>query len=198
MNQDVFQIYHRGFLGKVIANDSPESDTSAILKKLKNIQFNPNVFVKEIKNPIFNQDVEALYSHLSKSSVGTYNFDFHQKILSAFLDAFEAEDFFEWLDVQENSPQTTYLHSKFLIDTLKFLGGEKREMSFSTWESLLNATQQNGEWAPVIEKAMDVKKSLYLPEGASFNRFRDVAVVWCSRQGGINDMLNTLHILFGR
>jgi len=190
---EVYQVYQRGFLGKVIHIVKQTSETDDILRKLKNIQFNPQVFVKAEENPVFNEEVESLYASFIKGGPGLNNVDFHEKIIEAFIGAFGTVSAMEWLEIQQQSPKASYLHAKFLLDTLKFVSGGQREMALTSWESLLNSSTPDKDWADVLGYAKQMDKDF-----APITLVRDLAVRWCQQENGLSDMLYTLHILFGR
>lgn len=192
--ETVFQRYQRGFLGKRVVLVNQPNPTDEILKKMKNLQFNPKIFLKSETNPIFNEDIETLYAQHVNAGPGTNNIDFHEKILTAFIDAFGTPSFLEWLEVQQQSPTASYLHSKFLMDMIRFITGQNRQMAVSTWESLLNSATHDDDWEDVLAYTLAAEKEHYVKLGT----VRNVAVQWCQQQNGIYDMLVTLHILFGR
>ena len=191
-NADVFQVYRRGFLGQPIKEINKAPINSTIMKQLKNLQYNQTSFVMDEKNSVFNNDIEVLYSQHTKKSARTNTFDFHELILTAALSAFGTTKFIEWLEIQSKSPNVTYVHSKFLLDTLKFIETGKREMVLENWEPLLNSHALSGEYENIIDDALRLNKNVRIID------LKDVIRFWCGHPGGLTDLLTTLHILFGR
>jgi hypothetical protein len=191
-NAGVFQIYRRGFLGKPVQGAEKASINSTIMKQLKNLQYNQTAYLSDDKNHVYNEDVEVLYSQYCKKSVHTGSFEFHELILDAAIFAFGTDKFINWIDVQSKSPSATYIHSKFLLDTMRFIETGKREMVVENWEPLLNSHAISGEWEEVLDDAIALNKKIPITE------VRDVIRYWCQQPNGISDLLVTLHILFGR
>lgn len=191
-NAGVFQVYRRGFLGKPVQETNQVSLGSAVMKQLKNLQFNQTAFIADERNHIYNEDVEILYSQYTKRSARTGTFDFHELILQAAINAFGTSKFVEWLEMQSKSPNATHIHSKFLLDTLRFIETGKREMVLENWEPLLNSHALAGEWEDVLDEALALNKRMKIVE------VKDVIRYWCSQPNGLSDMLVTLHILFGK
>ncbi len=191
-NAGVFQIYRRGFLGKPIQENQKASVKSTIMKQLKNLQYNQTAHLVDEKNHIFNEDVEILYSQFTKKTARTGTFEFHELILQAALQAFGTNRFIEWLDIQSKSPNVTYLHSQFLLDTLLFIDTGKRSMVLENWEPLLNSHAISGEWFDVTNAAVEINKNYTMVN------LKDVIRHWCAKPGGVGDLMITLHILFGK
>lgn len=192
INSGVFQVYRRGFLGKPVQENQKASVNSTIMKQLKNLQYNQTAYLADEKNHIYNEDVELLYSQYTKKSARTGTFEFHELILEAALHAFGTDKFIEWIELQNKSPNATHIHSKFLLDTLRFIETGKREMVLENWEPLLNSHALAGEWEEVTDDAIALNKRLRIID------LRDVIRYWCAQPNGLSDMLVTLHILFGR
>ena len=191
-NPGVFQVYRRGFLGKPVQENQKASVKSTIMKQLNNLQYNLIAYLADEKNHIYNEDIEILYSQYTKKSARTGTFDFHELILQAAIAAFGTTKFIEWLDIQNKSPNITYLHSKFLLDTLKFIETGKREMVLENWEPLLNSHALSSEWEDVTKTAIELNERLRI------HNLKDVIRYWCGQPGGIGDLIVTLHILFGK
>lgn len=191
-NPVAFQLYRRGFLGKPVKDQEKASANSTIMRQLKNIQYNQTTFVSDEKNYIHNEDIETLYSQYTKKSARTGTFEFHELIIQAALNAFGTTNFLDWIRRQGSSPVSTYIHSKFLLDTLKFIETGKREMVLENWEPLLNSHAVSGEWEEITDDAEALNKRINIVN------LKDVVRQWCSHPYGIGDMLVTLHILFGK
>ncbi len=189
---NVFQVYRRGFLGKPVKDNQTASINSTVMKQLKNLQYNQTAYLADEKNHIYNEDVEVLYSQFNKGGYKTGTFDFHELILEAAIDAFGTDKFIEWISMQSKSPIATYTHSKFLLDTLRFIETGKREMVLENWEPLLNSHAISGEWEEINDDALRLNSRMKIVN------LRDVVRYWCQQPNGISDLIVTLHILFGK
>lgn len=198
--KDIFQRYRRGFYGKPIREINTESESSKLLRQLNNLQYNRKLFEVDEKTTIFNEAVEVLFAQQSKGIISTYTFEFHDSVIKAALSAFGTENFIAWLSLQEQSSMASAYHSKFLIDTLEFIQSGRREIVHESWEFILNSANPDDEWLNVIDKAKNVfgLSSQCIGSDSSTIMLRDVIVKWCSQPNGINDLLKTLHVLFGR
>lgn len=196
-DMDIFQQYHRGFLGKVIRDITPISHDNLLLKQMTNLQYNNPIYSLSDPNPVFNEQIEVLFSQLTKQDIKTTTFEFHEKILSVALTAFGTMDFMEWLEIQKQSNAASYYHARFLIDTMRFISTGKREMILETWEVVLNSSTPTQEWGDVLEAARELRKEVSNNQGSILN-LRDVVIRWCSQHNGIIDLIKTLHVLFGK
>lgn len=189
---DIFQHYHRGFLGrhvKVVAEQDPRAQ---LLKRLRNLQYNSNVFTVDDHDPIFNDEIETLYVQYVKNAVKGNSFEFHEQVLKAAARAFGTYSFLEWIEVQRSSSTANHLQSQFLLDTVRFIQTGKRNLMIETWEPILNNPHANDEWEDVLSAALQLTK--YIGSG----HLHEVLRAWCMQPSGIADLLKTLHVLFGR
>lgn len=81
------------------------------------------------------------------------------------------------------------LHYRFLQDTLEFIKTGKRGMSIHTWMSLLSVKEETLTKKVVAKTAYSMKSDLY----------RNVSVMqWLSHEGGLQDLVISLYIIFGK
>lgn len=189
------RVYPRGFLGAAVGIVA----TPAIRPheaRIKHHVYHPNMF--QVKRPTVevNQNVENAWSHFLRNSCSTMNFDFREKILLVALEAFGTTDFKSWVDTQFKGPSTGELHAKFIEDTLGFIVTGQRDMSLQNWEAVLTMADVETN----ITKHTELIKEFFIDPNtkAPVNfKLTDVLIRWCSQEGGIEDLVQTLHVLFG-
>ena len=184
------RLYPRGFLGATI-NPQTERTPEPFSGVKSQTQYQVNDKKHGGGGPPSNPHVEALYAEYVKKNPAWNSFEFRERILRTALEAFGLVSFESWYQSQHQSPACGDMHNEFLTDTLKFITTGQRRMHLMSWSSLLHMTDDGSAIGPVSEEAEQFFKNR--------NHFmlNDVIQVWCSRDGGLEDLLGTLHILFG-
>lgn len=215
--QDIV-LYPRGFLGFDIglAARDPSNNLDQILQAIK---FNKPVPKQDVI--VSNHDVDALWQEYVTGAKHVVASGFRDKILLAALRAFGTMDFGEWCAIQEMSPYFTDMHRRFLNDTFGFIATGNRAVSILSWQKLVEyqeATHKDREtrleheslfcegttWIekPTVDSAV-VRQSWPTPwiDGYEESRPRrelvSVLHFWCAKHGGLEDLIASLHILFG-
>jgi hypothetical protein len=198
-SNDTLRLYPRGFLGgnlkpQIESSPRPFDDVSHRHQYAATDYSSGNTTI--VPNP----DVEALYITYVKNSVNTGSPAFRSRILAVALNAFGTKNFLTWYLSQFSSPAAGDLHNRFLTDTIKFISTGVRDMPLENWAALLLITES----ADSIGKIPDTVKPFFgIRQDEPFNNARfniqltDVIQTWCSKEGGLEDLLGTLHILFG-
>ncbi len=193
-----FKIYPRGFLGAQLRER---------VERSQRLQENNNGFMpvkfSSFKKPNgvddINHEVESLYASYIKRSADSTSFEFRNKILHAALRAFGTPNFRFWFEAQFESPVLTDLHHRFLDDTLQFIRTGRRDQALETWAAIISISNNDDGAGKLSEEAMD----FFGISGGGVTRYpRDARIIgivqdWCSQPNGIEDLLGTLHILFG-
>lgn len=192
------RLFPRGFLGADIRPQiqrTPKPFADKVLLQT----FHVEDFKTVNKDLFANATIEALYAKYIKQSATTGDFAFREDILQAALAAFGTDNFEFWFASQHKSPACGDLHSRFLTDTLMFINEGRRDMSLETWASLLIITAENDPVGPMTEYAKNFfgMNSNRFSQGRQNTMVVDVLQKWCSQPGGMEDMLGTLHLLFG-
>lgn len=194
-----FKIYPRGFLGAIL---SPH------IHKSNNLQQNNNGFYTVVSRSItksdsvmdFNSHIASLNSEYIRGEPRCLSFGFRREILQCAITAFGTQDFENWYLQQHICPVAGDLHQKFLQDTLHFISEGRRDMCLENWAALLELSEQGG----ISKDIGDYAKAFFGIRNGVNNRYRqnnkllDVLQQWCARPNGIEDMLGSLSILFGR
>ena len=192
--ENKFRLYPRGFLGsKIMPQNIRTSDP--FFNKINHHQFNVasstmgGGAIDTSPNIPGNPFVEGLYTDYIKNIDRTTSFEFKVNILQVALAAFGTLDFKEWVEVQYKILQTGDNHSRFIKDTIQFIQTGRRDMSLETWHSLLKMTDEGNQIGDIPKEISE-----YIENN---NDLVEIIVDWCSKKNGLEDLLGTLHILFG-
>lgn len=191
------RLYPRGFLGADIkpqVQKTPKPFSDNVMRQT----FHVEDFKTAKKDLFANPAVEALYANYIRRSATTGDFAFREQILKAAMSAFGTMSFEFWFLSQYKSPACGDLHNRFLTDTLRFIREGNRELSLETWSALLVITGENDPVGPMSEyaKVFFGITSNY-GQGRQNTLLVDVLQQWCSHPNGMEDLLGTLHLLFG-
>lgn len=188
-------VYPRGFLGFNIGLPVEKRGANTA-KLLESVRFNREV--DETRLVISNKKIEELYLAMQTAQASTKSFDFRERILLVALHAFGTDSFLDWLILQEKSPYLSDVHRRFINDTLNFISTSERAMSVVTWKSFITVRELNGADAKPELKTRAFF-SITGPVDTKSERFslKTVLTNWVSQPGGFEDLLFTLHILFG-
>lgn len=187
------RLYPRGFIGGL-----PNPRLERVAKpdwigQLMSHQYSVNRYRPADNTTVANPDVETLYAAYMKQSGDVMSFDFRTKVLAVALKAFGTNDFPMWVAQQRTSPAAGERHRRFIHDMLRFIGGERRELSLDVWASLLTVETDGG----------NRNRDYFVEEWFAKNFFEntvkttDILQMWCTKHNGIEDLLVTLHLLFG-
>lgn len=193
-----FRMYPRGFLGGNL-NPQIERTPKAFGDPMAKQQYHVDNFKSGPSKIIANPYCESLYSQYIKQAVKTGSFEFRKQILLVALSSFGTNRFDEWFRIQYQSPAAGDMHNRFLLDTIKFIQTGRRDMALETWQALLLITDEGNRIGALPKEAKDFfgvsEAGVY--RNPQNNMLNDVLQTWCSRHGGLEDLLGTLHILFG-
>ena len=195
----VFKQYPRGFLGKPLAAQYVKKRT-ALQARQGNLNAVINVFQPQTNTLDPNPDVDSLYNEWIDRGAEVVNFDFREKVLIVAMDAFGTADFRRWYEAQLLSPVYGDLHGRFLEDTLQFIEIGQRTMSLQNWMALVNE-RDTGERQSVLGDKAKAFFGIPVPgfrDRRSQNEFLlPIIQQWNTHPSGFEDLLLTLHILFG-
>lgn len=190
-----FRIYPRGFLGASVGIDGSLSDRP-FMSQIQTHQYHPEMFQPPKMPKEVNNNVERLWQTVLDKQGIVGSFEFREKILQVAFEAFGTISFFDWIAVQLKGPSTGDMHIEFLKDTMKFIMTGKRKLSLHSWTDVLtlssitsNETVTEAEIASFFVNA-DTKQGMNI-------QLIDVIQRWCAQEGGFEDLVQTLHVLFG-
>jgi hypothetical protein len=191
-----FRLYPRGFLGKVLP---PRLVAKAKPYEVRvRTTTSVGIVTPQQNTADANPVVEVLYAQYIKRAAATMSFEFREKILIAALDAFGDKNFLSWFEAQLQSPAVGDVHLRFLDDTLRFIRTGRRTMSLETWSSFLQMNDAGERPTDLTDYANEYFVVRMGPRGdRSCCSLVNTIQEWLSQPGGVEDLLGTLHLLFG-
>jgi hypothetical protein len=198
-NAAPLKLYPRGFLGK------PLEARFSTKRRLGDSQYSGlpvsvKLVTQQMNSVDANPTVEALYGRWINRAPATTAFEFRKQVLNAALDAFGTDNFFYWYTAQAGSPAFGDLHRDFMEDTLHYIQTGQRKMCLENWQALLT-TDDSGERSEELSSAAKAFFGIKTPEeqwrSPQYRRLDEVIQKWCSQPTGFEDLLSTLHVLFG-
>ena len=204
-----FKIYPSGFLGSNTVPTTKPMD----LEKIKSELFN----LSNVNNPdahTANMSVVRLWGRVTYGDKDFNKFEFKEEILKTALSSFGTFKIIDWLKIQSESPYFGQMHSDWIDETLHFVfTGKIRHMTFHNWTVLLQMVDGAklssmspavkfyfyGDSTSEVERKM-IKSNIDLKYKNAFNPNMTLAEFfhcWCKQPDGINDLMYSLHVLFG-
>lgn len=192
------KLYPRGFLGAPMSAKI-ERQPTAVESRIRRLQ-RTFILNEPTGNTIqANERIDSLYAEWIKDPINLDAMAFRDKVLHAAVGAFGTREFSTWYLGQFNSPALGELHNRFLEDTLAFIDGKRRQYPLMTWESLLSHSDTGiirTEMSEHVAEFFGYESNGY--QRRARNRdLLDVIQSWVSQPNGFEDMLVTLHVLFG-
>lgn len=194
-----FRLYPRGFVGGVPALRMEKMQPQPLFS-IHQSQGRIAVVQPGASELCVNEDIERLHASYIKEAGEVLGRPFRDKVLSAAFKAFGTMSFHRWVKEQRSSPGFGDMQYRFISDTMEYLQGSKRPVDMTVWEVSIEA----GVPCPPPEKFKEVFFNFF---GTTINdreqrpvrndNLVDVIQMWCSRPNGIEDLLQTLHLLFG-
>lgn len=129
--------------------------------------------------------IDTLYNLYMSRSVNTASWSFRQQVLAQALRLFG--NFSDWLEHQRNSPSVTGFNREFLEDTVNYIQTGQRKMLILNWIELMD--EVDARERPAVAHASVVSMSN--------SKTVQVLQAWCAHTDGIEDLVQTLYVLFG-
>ena len=186
--------YPRGFMG-IDIGIPVQTKGDSISATLANANYNRQS--EELRFVISNKNVETLWMQVTLGQLFTTNSEVREKILTNALIAFGTESLLEWFSLQEKNPNMTDMHRRFLNDTLNFITTGKRAMNLLQWPHLIEVRELKGSDATPVLKTAEFFRTTESLQMRPDDRLTAIIPRWVSNAGGFEDLLGTLHILFG-
>lgn len=136
------------------------------------------------------ESVEMLFASYLDRSVNIASWDFRRAILLHAKRLFG--DLHEWFRLQLHNPNVVGYNQAFVLDTVGYLKTGQRQMSVTTWFDLIQEGGK-GHTANAVPTALQGHKGELTSSSSD-----ELLQTWVSKPNGFEDLLNTLHLLFGR
>jgi hypothetical protein len=192
LNQSVV-IYPRGFAGFDIG--LPIRVIKPTQQQILNSVLHHRNLNRANKAVISNTDVESLWKQLTSGDRFVNSFAFRESILIAGLKSFGTLDFLKWVQLQEENPYLGPNHIRFINDTLGYINGSPRSLNIQNWLILLAGEKPTTDSVKInVEEFFRTNKPIHMRQNPSL---KEHLINWTRRPGGFEDLLGTMHILFG-
>lgn len=183
-------VYPRGFaaysVGWPIVRVDSDLSAQAVAARYANTSARERVSVSA-------GNVENLYKEFMTQARKVTNIDMVEDIYAVAVNAFGTDNFYDWLHMQTQNPYFTADHRDFLNETLEFIFGKERLISMGSWRQLIELHMN--QTGPVIQGYR--YQQFFNSSGKEEVGITAIIRKWMSRPGGPQDLLATLHILFG-
>lgn len=134
-------------------------------------------------------EVVDLYSMYMNRTVRTDSWGYRRRVFAA-AHRLLGPSFTAWLELQQNNPSIAGLNLEYLVDTVRFLQGNHRQVSYPTWIELLN---ELGDGNVIIPRS-----SVSLSRPAGLKETAQALQAWCRRPRGFEDLVCFLFACFGK
>lgn len=148
----------------------------------------------------YDKGVQQLFVTMAADPKIFSSFDYREAVLkkaiSLFGECFNG-NFIEWFRIQKESPTFSYLHQRYLNETLLYVFSRTpRKMSHNNYSRMLHVGANNAIFATSKD---DIEADL----DHSLMSLRNAGVVsllenWTESVEGLQDMVATMHVIFGR
>ena len=158
----------------------------------------------------YDPEVDDIYRAYLADKKAMRSFEFRERVLKAAIANFRKDTFDEWVEFQNATKLMAPIHVEFVEETIKYVWyGRKRLLTWDSWGYLVeNKPLQNNHRIDIpllkatvnFDSRFDTVKDIILErehlgsEAWSLDHFLST---WVSREGGFNDLLETLNVVFG-
>lgn len=206
-----FQIYPRGFVGARLRSRITRSSGSSEIT-VAAVQNTFQITKAEDETIQGHPDIDRLWKRYLSEPILHINFDFRQECVKAALDAFGTKSFSDWVSAQRSSPAFGDLHEDFIDDLMRFALKGQRDTDLAVWANILNYRDVDAHANKTPSDVYVELHGAYQIGGAQTDtsdgqmpmapELRNISTTsflaqWHSRENGFDDMMRTMHILFG-
>lgn len=134
--------------------------------------------------------VVALYDFYVNRTVSSTTWRFRKEVLETAIRLFG--NIGQWLADQDHNPRVVGYNLLFIKDTVRFVRTGERQMRPETWIELVNENEEG--LLPVSHAQNDTLRMVLATDEQKTSAF---LAKWCSQPNGVEDLVCTLHVLFG-
>jgi hypothetical protein len=135
--------------------------------------------------------VHNLFVEFTNFPKQAITWDFQKRVIELAQDLFAGE--YSWFIRQDANALLKDQNYAFVLDTIRFIATGHRKFSIHTWPALLTYE------VPVITESVEGRRDIYfLMQKLSVATSADKFIAqWLSHKDGFNDLMYSLHMLFG-
>lgn len=194
------KFYPSGFLGSPNVAQTPPIDIVTTASRLLSKSFTP-----QHSNYLANAEVCDLWIDVISGDPDYKTFAFKERILRCALTAFGTERIVDWIIAQNDNPKAGDNHYRWIDETILYVfAGKNRELSNNNWNVLLSAggagSTRSGV-SKVVKHYMlgEPDKSIwYTAPYRGDMTVREFILAWVRAKGGMEDLMTSLNVLFGK
>lgn len=146
-----------------------------------------DLFTEEKGDP----EITALWAEYRKPGVNTTTWTFRKKVIACAKRLLtNNRNVFTRTD---GNPLVVEYNYKFLLDTIRYIGTGKRQISIHAWPDLL--THLPKKTTADVRDRHDIEVMM---RDVGLSTSADTMIqMWCSHKGGFDDMVSSLNLMFG-
>ncbi|QVD49178.1 hypothetical protein LUCX_108 [Xanthomonas phage vB_XciM_LucasX] len=137
------------------------------------------------------QSIELLYLTSLDKGTNIKGWPFQRQVLINALRLFG--DLKDWFGDQLTNPNLVGHNRQFIEDTYNFITTGQRALPVTTWYDLVEEGGLRHQAHAIPQSLLDSKKLL---ESTALSL--ELLQQWVQRPNGVEDLINTLHLLFGK
>lgn len=164
--------------------------------------FREAIIFKEYKAPLnkyfFSPEISEIFYAFCGNSNVLKSFDFRERLIKAVFEAIGSFQFKEFLNLQNEKPTISDLHRVFIMETLEYIIGNKpRSIEAVQWIRMIEAGQADHKVLVNVNtyfnrETLGTDSTLKIP-----NSTGRLIQMWTSKEGGFEDMMITMFVIFG-
>lgn len=194
------KIYPSGFLGSPNVPQTRPIDVVTTASRLLNKSYMP-----QHSSYLANAEVYDLWTDVVSGDPDYKKFEFKERVLKCALSAFGTERIMDWIEAQQINLKAGESHYRWIDETLLYIfAGKNREMSTNNWYVLLSAggigTNRSIQ-SKVIKHYMlgEKDRDIWTPSTYRADMtVREFILAWVRAKGGMEDLITSLNVLFGK
>jgi hypothetical protein len=140
-------------------------------------------------------DVCRIWEAVTNGAAEAKTFEFHEHVVAVALQAFGAEYLYDWTVAQYKSPNWDEWHQRWIDETLAYaIRGKSRQFSPHNWVALLASPGMD-----VAMRDSQTVQEIFFERERVGNALtmRQFITLWLQQSGGMDDLTNSLYVLFG-
>lgn len=194
MNKEIY-VLHSGF----VTGNTGRLNRNTQQQKTLREKISQDKILKIDTDNLYDEVIENLFHEWRNDNNLALSFDFREKVLEAAIRVFNKGNgsFTQWIGLQDNQRTVGYLHRKFILESMnRVLNNKPRTTEVYNFYMLLSPRDSG-------TAHQTRKDSVYEEFSKITQNSRDLSTTgilfdWTKDVSGFCDMLNSLHVIFGR
>lgn len=183
------KIYPSGFVGSAKVRQTKTKGFEDLARRIID-----RAVSSDSSNYTASLDVIELWDVVRQNKPEFRTFEFKEKIITTALCAFGATTLGQWVDLQMASEEHSSHHTAWLEETLGYvILGARRKLNYDSWTMLLSA---DGKPERATSRGWKLDQLLNAGPYQKMT-MRNVVLLWVQQEGGINDLIESLFVLYG-